>query len=344
MNEPARADNLPKVSCVIPVLNAGKILGNCLRSIRAQDYPQERIEIIVADGGSTDDTLDLARQSGAIVVSNPRRIAEAGKQEAMRHISGDFVVFVDADNEIASTDFIRLAVVALEANPDALGLESYYLASPRMSSFCVYLTQTMHIGDPVAWMVSVKPRLIGTVGEVECWTFPSGSLAFPLGANGFVYRRETLMLGRPDEAFEDTHVALRIAKTGRTTWLRLRGRGVRHYLVSGLGDFVRKRRRQTYHFLSLRGRPKGESWTGIGPAVPPLVAAFYCVSIVGPLWHTLYGIARTRDWHWLWHSVACPASVFGLAWGVVTFKLGPKTADAEASLQPKQTIDEEKKL
>jgi glycosyltransferase involved in cell wall biosynthesis len=338
MNEHARSASLPKVSCVIPTLNAGKILGNCLRSIRAQDYPQAQIEIIVADGGSTDETLDLAKQYDAIVIANPRRIAEAGKQEAMKLITGEYVVFADADNEIASTDFIRLAVLALTANPDALGLESYYLASPRMSSFCVYLTQTMHIGDPVAWMVSVTPRLIGTIGEVECWTFPAGSLAFPLGANGFVYRRKTLMLARPEEDFEDTHVALRIAKTGRTTWLRLRGRGVHHYLVSGLRDFVRKRRRQTYHFLSLRGRPKGESWTDMKPSVPPLVGVLYCATVVGPVCHTVYGIARTRDWHWLWHPVACLASVLGLAWGVATFKLGPRTADAEASLQPKQTI------
>ena len=39
---------LPKVSFVIPTLNAGGILGNCLQSIRRQDYPQEKIEIFDA--------------------------------------------------------------------------------------------------------------------------------------------------------------------------------------------------------------------------------------------------------------------------------------------------------
>ncbi len=330
---------LPKVSCVIPTLNAGAILGLCLDAIRGQDYPQDRIEILVADGGSTDETIDLAKSHQAVLVENPKRIAEAGKQAAIARMTGDYVLFVDADNELASPDFIRLAVRALQSFPEALGVESYYLPSPRMSSFCVYLTRTMHIGDPVAWMMSVNPVLQGRDGEVERWTFPPGSKAFPLGANGFVYRRETLMLGRPADNFEDTQVALRIANAGRTTWLRLRGRGVRHYLVGGLWDFLRKRRRQTYHFLSRRHHAKGTSWTDMQPSVPPWLALLYCVSVFGPLWHTARGIWRTGDWHWLWHLIACPASVAGLAWGVITYKLSPRTADAEASLQPRQKID-----
>jgi hypothetical protein len=183
-----------------------------------------------------------------------------------------------------------------------------------------------------------------------------------LGANGFVYRRTTLELGhskqvdqaapplgppaslpasetaRPEEIYEDTQVALRIAMTGRTTWLRLAGRGVHHYLVGGLADFIRKRRRQAYHYQSLRNRPKAVSWTQMRPAAPPWLAAFYCVSIIGPLWHTARGICRTGDWRWLWHPVACVCSVLGLLWGLATFRFGPRTPDAEASLQPKQRI------
>jgi len=335
---PASGNSFPKVSCIIPTLNAGSVLGVCLESIRRQDYPQEQIEIIAADGGSTDETLELARRHNAVVIRNERRIAEAGKEAAIAVMTGDYVLFVDADNELSSPDFVRLAVRALEANPGALGLESYYPASPRMGSFCVYLTQTLHIGDPVSWMMSVNPVLQGREGETERWTFPEGSKAFPLGANGFMYRRETLMSVNPGQDFEDTQIALRVADTGRTTWLRLRGRGVHHYVVGGLWDFLRKRRRQTYHFLSRRGRSKGVSWTDMNSRVSPLVALIYCVSVVGPLWHTCRGLCRTRDWHWLWHLVACPASVAGLAWGVITFKIRPRTADAEASLQPKQKI------
>ena len=52
---------VPKVSFIIPTLNAAGILGNCLASIRNQDYPKERYEILVVDGGSKDGTQDIAR-------------------------------------------------------------------------------------------------------------------------------------------------------------------------------------------------------------------------------------------------------------------------------------------
>ena len=56
------AKKLPSISVLIPTLNAAKVLGKCLRSIATQDYPKEKLEIIVADGGSTDETLDIVKK------------------------------------------------------------------------------------------------------------------------------------------------------------------------------------------------------------------------------------------------------------------------------------------
>ncbi len=329
---------LPTVTFIIPTLNAAGLLPFCLRAIRAQDYPRDHLQILVVDGGSSDATLEIARQFGAQVIANPDRVAEQGKRIAMPHVRGEIVIFVDADNEITHPDFVRRAVGALSAHPDALGVESYYLASPRMSSLCVYLTQTLHIGDPVAWIMSVPPVLLESEAGVETWTFPAGSLAYPLGANGFVYRRDVLVAAQAEQDFEDTHIALRIALAGRRQWLRLSGRGVHHYLVTSLGDFVKKRRRQTFHFLGRRGK-KGDSWTRMNPRVPAWLACLYCVSLLGPLYHTVRGLVRTRDIRWLWHPLACLASVFGLTWGVVTYLTSARSADAEASLQPVQKLD-----
>ena len=42
-------------------LNSGAILEKCLRSIRRQKYDQSKIEIVVADGGSTDGTIEVIK-------------------------------------------------------------------------------------------------------------------------------------------------------------------------------------------------------------------------------------------------------------------------------------------
>lgn len=329
--------DLPKISFIIPTLNAAGVLPACLDSIRRQDYPQDRVEILVADGGSTDGTRELAARSGATVLDNPGRGYDTGKCVGLAAATGEFVVFVDADNELSHPDFLTQSINALQKYPQALGLESYYPPSPKMGSFCVYLTHLLHISDPVAWMISVRPVPVAVDGVIERWTFPENSFAYPMGANGFIFRRTDLAHLGKDDKFEDTAVVLDLARQGRREWLRVTGCGVHHYVVSGLKDFIKKRRRQAFHFLNLRGQGP-VSWTRLNPAVPSWLACLYCATLVGPFYHTLTGLIRTRHPAWLWHPVACLASVFGIAWGVLTYMTLPKDDNNEARLQPIQKL------
>src|ERR1700722_16216802 len=134
------SENYPRVSFIMTTLNAEAILENCLASIARQTYPRDRYEIILADAHSTDRTRDIAKKYGAIILDDDGKDMEEGKRLALRRATGEFIVFVDADNEITHADYIELAVKALAANPQALGVESYYLPSPKMSSFCAYLS------------------------------------------------------------------------------------------------------------------------------------------------------------------------------------------------------------
>ena len=129
-----------------------------MSSIARQSYPRDRYEIILADAHSTDRTRDIAKKYGAIVLDDDGKNMEEGKRLALQHATGEFIVFVDADNEITHADYIELAVKALAANPQALGVESYYLPSPKMSSFCAYLTHLLHISDPIAWLMCANPQ------------------------------------------------------------------------------------------------------------------------------------------------------------------------------------------
>ena len=321
----------------MPTLNAGAILENCLASIARQNYPREKVEIILADAHSTDATRDIAKKFGAIVLDDDGKNMEEGKRLALRRATGEFIVFVDADNEITHADYIELAIAALQKNPQALGVESYYLPSPKMSSFCAYITVRLHISDPIAWLMSANPKLISRDGEVERWTLPENTFSYPLGANGFVFRRADLQSVQADEKFQDTHVALFLMKNGKREWLRISGRGVHHYYVQTLWKFVQKRRRATVHFFRVQ-KEMSVNWMREKPPVPLWLAAVYCVTFLGPFYHTVRGIFHDRDVRWLWHLPACPASVLGNAWGVWTYKRRGKDKKLIAELQVKQTL------
>jgi len=327
----------PRISFIMPTLNVEALLDNILSSITRQTYPRDRYEIILADAHSTDRTREIARKYGAIVLDDNGKNMEEGKRLALQHATGDYIVFVDADNEITHPDYIELAVKALAANPQALGVESYYPPSPKMSSFCAYLSHRLHISDPICWLMSANPRLVQREGEVERWTLPVRTCSYPLGANGFVFRRADLQSVQADEKFQDTHVAMFLMKNGQREWLRIRGRGVHHYYVQTWWEFVKKRRRATVHFLRVQEKMP-VNWMKEKPPVPLWLAGVYCVTFVGPLWHTLRGMVRDGDARWLWHLPASLGSVLGNAWGVWTYKTRRHDEKLVASLKPKQTL------
>ncbi len=334
---PSDLEKLPRVSFIMPTLNAEALLDNALASITRQTYPRDRYEILLADAHSTDGTREVAKKYGAMVLDDDGKNMEEGKRLALRQATGEYIVFVDADNEITHPDYIELAVTALAANPLALGVESYYLPSPRMSSFCAYLTHRLHISDPVAWLMSANPRLVAREGEVERWTLPGDSLSYPLGANGFVFRRADLESVKAEAHFQDTHAALHLMRTGKREWLRIRGRGVHHYYVQTLRGFIQKRRRATVHFLRVQEEAK-TNWMTEKPPVPLWLAGVYCVTFVGPIWHALRGLIRDGDPRWLWHVPASLGSVIGDAWGVWTYKRRGKKKTLIAELKVKQTL------
>ena len=334
---PPSLDHLPRVSFIMPTLNAEALLDNVLASIARQTYPRDQMEIILADAHSKDGTRAIANKYGALVLDDDGKNMEEGKRLALRHATGDYIVFVDADNEITHPDYIELAVKALTANPQALGVESYYLPSPKMTSFCAYITALLHISDPIAWLMSANPKLVARDGETERWTLSENSFAYPLGANGFVFRRADLESVKAGEKFQDTHVALFLMKNGKREWLRIRGRGVHHYYIQTLWKFVQKRRRATVHFLRVQ-EEMPVNWMKEKPPVPLWLAAVYCVTFFGPVFHTLRGILRDGDARWLWHLPACLGSVLGNAWGVLTYKQRGKDKKLIAELQVKQEL------
>jgi GT2 family glycosyltransferase len=108
----------PVVSIVIPTLNEERYIEQLLDSLAAQDYGADALEVLVADGGSTDRTRELvaaypARFHALRVVENPKRITVGGLNAGMRAASGDCWVIIGAHSKVRS-DFVRTSVEAMQ--------------------------------------------------------------------------------------------------------------------------------------------------------------------------------------------------------------------------------------
>jgi glycosyltransferase involved in cell wall biosynthesis len=104
----------------MPCFNEAGYIEACLRSVQAQDYAADRIEVLVADGMSSDGTRDilarLAAEDGRIrVIDNPDRFQAPGMNAAIVASRGDVIMRMDVHAEYAR-DYVRQCVRVLEVS------------------------------------------------------------------------------------------------------------------------------------------------------------------------------------------------------------------------------------
>ena len=90
--------NLPSVSVIIPTWQGAAYLAQTLPAIRAQGYPGA-VEVVGIDSESTDQTVELLKQYGAVVQIIPKRTFTHGGSRNLgtRLASGDILVFLSQD-------------------------------------------------------------------------------------------------------------------------------------------------------------------------------------------------------------------------------------------------------
>lgn len=88
-----------EVSVVLPCLNEEKAIGACVRKIK-EVFARERIrgEIIVADNGSVDRSVEIAKQEGAVVVIEPQRGYGSAYLRGLKEVAGKNIIIGDSDN------------------------------------------------------------------------------------------------------------------------------------------------------------------------------------------------------------------------------------------------------
>lgn len=110
--------NRPFVSVVVPARNESLWIEGCVRGVFKQDYPADKLELIVVDGCSTDNTRGLleviARQDPRLrILDNPAGIVPSSLNLAIRESRGDIIVRVDVHTQLAS-DYLDRVVDVLE--------------------------------------------------------------------------------------------------------------------------------------------------------------------------------------------------------------------------------------
>jgi glycosyltransferase involved in cell wall biosynthesis len=145
-----------------------------VKSIREQELEGE-LEVIVADGRSTDGTGDLAREAGATVVENPRRITPAGLNVGLAQARADVVLRFDAHSRMPP-GYVQTCLRALEQEErnGAVNVGGWLLvqtATQWERAIAAALRSRFGIGNPRLWRRPERGESRRDVESVPfgCW-------------------------------------------------------------------------------------------------------------------------------------------------------------------------------
>ncbi|MHB8454211.1 MAG: glycosyltransferase family 2 protein [Acidiferrobacterales bacterium] len=113
---PVSADTAPVLTVIIPAYNEGAMVGKSIDSVVAADYPRDRLEVLIVDDGSKDDTwehIESAAARHAGIVTALRFDRNRGKRAALesgfRRARGEIVVTIDSDSVIERETLLAIA-------------------------------------------------------------------------------------------------------------------------------------------------------------------------------------------------------------------------------------------
>ncbi len=328
---------MKSVSILIPTLNAERLLTFCLESIANQDYPSDLVEIIIADAGSTDRTLEIARRYTDKIYSNTLKTGEAGKAIALQHAGGEIVALIDSDNVLPQTDWLRRMIEPFD-DAEIVVTEPIEFTYRREDGYISRYAALMGMNDPLCLFLGNYDRyslLTGKWTEMPVVTEDRGGFlkvtldrARPptIGANGFLVRRAALASCSVQDYFFDIDVVYELLQQGKSKFAKVKI-GIVHVFSDRLGTFIRKqlRRVEDYNFYSQSGLRK-YPWKSMSRA---RLAKFilYSVVIFPLLVQSLCGFRKRRDAAWFFHPVICWITLVLYGYGTLRGLFIAKPAD-----------------
>lgn len=159
----------PFVSIILPIRNEGKYLSRCLTKVFSQNYPGERIEVIVVDGMSSDTTQEIIcsfqqDHHNLKKIENEGKIVSKGMNAALGIAKGDIIIRVDGHCEI-SPEYVRNCVKhLLEDDVDGIGGSMNTIGeTPLSDTIAIAMSSTFGVGGSAFRTLSGKTRLVDTV-------------------------------------------------------------------------------------------------------------------------------------------------------------------------------------
>lgn len=159
------------VSVIVPCRQEEAYIGRTLASLVTNDYPQDRLEILVVDGRSTDRTLDIVRKFQEKypfirILDNPRQITPAALNLGLGQARGEIILRVDAHGVVPTTYISSLVAWLLHSGADNVGGVCVNLPAndtPKARALAMALSHPFGVGNAYFRIGTTTPLWVDTV-------------------------------------------------------------------------------------------------------------------------------------------------------------------------------------
>jgi len=299
--------------------NDGSILEECLTSIRNQNYDQKLVNILMVDGGSTDDTLKIAQKYGVGVVSRPDLKDQPNVRAGMAFTlpQTDLILIFSADNRFQEQDTLAKMIETFVSG-DVVACETlrygYRATDPILTRYFALIGGN----DPIAVGLGKADRgpydnkktrhsfgKAQDCGEYYKVKFKADITKIPtIGANGFLVRRDIMEKADYKENAAHIDMCVSLIQRGYNIFAFVKDRHIVHYFSIAPMQFIKRRLlyADIYSGKKIkRGYSVFHKKDGIKLALLILANGTFLI----PLLRALRGYTYVKDVAWFLHPVMC---------------------------------------
>lgn len=311
---------MKSISILMPTFNSKRTIKTCLQSIREQDY-DGKVEIVAADGGSTDGTLAVLKKYGCKVVAEKTGNPEKAKAIGLRKAKGELLLLMASDNILPDKYWLKTIVSSLCKEPQAVAAYPWRYYYRKTDTSLNRYFALMGVNDPVAWFMGKADRQgwggngWRLSGEVEdkgkYWLVKFNQKNMPtLGDNGVLVWRNKLMKAKVDEKnFSHIDVFYDLVVCGMNQFVVVKKEIVHDSGETGF-KFLSKRWRYIRELYLEQRKIRRYQWIrGWQNKVKLSWFVIYSLSVIGPLITAAAGWRKKPDLAWFWHILLCPVMV-----------------------------------